>query len=76
MINILPADNDVTLLKIPFLAQNLLTKKKDISTSPIVLEITSPDVPDLTLIDLPGITEVAFGGQDEDIVDQVMFSNT
>ena len=66
---------DVTLLKIPLLAQNLLTKKTDISTSPIVLEITSPDVPDLTLIDLPGITEVAFGGQDEDIVDQVMPSN-
>ena len=59
-------------LKIVLLAQNLLTKKKDISTSPIVLEITSPDVPDLTLIDLPGITEVAFGGQDDDIVDQVL----
>ena len=39
--------------------------------TPITLEITSPDVPDLTLIDLPGITEVAFGGQDDDIVDQV-----
>ena len=38
---------------------------------PITMEITSPEVPDLTLIDLPGITEVAFGNQDEDIVDQV-----
>ena len=52
-------------------AQTLLTQNKNISTTPITLEITSPDVPDLTLIDLPGITEVAFGGQDEDIVDQV-----
>ena len=52
-------------------AQNLLTRNRDISMTPITMEITSPDVPDLTLIDLPGITEVAFGNQDEDIVDQV-----
>ena len=39
--------------------------------TPITQKITSPDVPDLTLIVLLGITEVAFGGQDDDIVDQV-----
>ena len=59
---------------IQFLAQTLLTQNKNISTTPITLEITSPNVPDLTLIDLPGITEVAFGNQDDMIVEQASIS--
>ena len=57
-----------------FAAQTLLTQNKNISTTPITLEICSPNVPDLTLIDLPGITEVAFGGQDDMIVEQASIS--
>ncbi|CAJ0958070.1 unnamed protein product, partial [Mesorhabditis belari] len=44
---------------------------KNISSTPITLEVHSPHVLNLTLIDLPGIIKIAIEGQSEDIEEQI-----